>query len=80
MSPERFPYNVGTWLDIGSLSDVDDRAGYVTIERDEYDRLVDDSTKLAELEDAMIDFIARVMNVTVGLKKITHGTQAQDQL
>ena len=78
MSPERYPYNVGTWLDIGSLSDVDDRAGYVTIERDEYDRLVDDSTKLAELEDAMIDFLARVMNVTTGLRKLTHGQATQD--
>ena len=57
------------------LSDAEDRyfGGTMTahIDIDEYERLVDDSTILAEIEDALIDFINRVATLTVGLKKAT---------
>jgi hypothetical protein len=47
--------------------------GKVTIDREEYDSLVDDSTKLAEMEDALIDMLARIAGLTEGLKRATHG-------
>jgi len=45
----------------------------VALDREEYDRLVDDSTRLAEIEEALLDMIARIAGLTEGLKKATHG-------
>ena len=46
--------------------------GKVALDREEYDRLVDDSTRLAEMEEALLDMIARIAGLTDALQKATH--------
>ena len=75
--PLRFGASRGDRKPLGQqLSDYEDAYfgnAKVMLDREEYDRLVDDSTKLAEMEEAMLDMLARIAGLTEGLKKATRG-------